>query len=437
MRSRLAAASLALAVATGLLTVPLTAAPASAAPARCAAYGDVARETSAGGVLAGRTPLLVASYNIVGYNASVGAVPRWESRADRVVGMILRCSPDVIGLQEASEAWMPRRPVGSRNHAQYEHLVDLMNERTAGAPYRVTNTNRKHCPTTGPNPPVWNGTWKGEPAPWRTCTTSVSASSSDNRTVYDSRVLTVVRQGVRRLSSATSNPRTLDWTVFRVNATGREFVFANTHLDARYRGKAITTTTSNSFRRKQAGQILSTMNQVRALRGGKLAAVLVGDLNSTGRNRSTTAVDDFTRAGLVDLLGTDRRKYKSKTAKWRGSCKSVGVTSSLANTRYWRVPLHVNRRINVAYHSSNAGGSKGRPGSAKNTCMYRDKALKRPRGSTPQAYFRHQGTRIDYILASGFRGRGWETVVDANLRKARYRVTPPSDHNMVAATLAF
>lgn len=436
MRSRLAAASLALAVATGLLTVPLTAAPASAAPARCAAYGDVVRETSPGGVLAGRTPLLVGSYNVAGYNASRGTMKPWESRADRVVAKIMHCAPDVIGLQEASEAWMQRRPAGARNHAQYEHVVDLMNARTPGAPYRVTNTHRKQCPTTGPNPAVWNGTWKGQRAPWRACTTSPSRSSSDNRTIYDSRVLAVVRQGVRRLSSATSTPRTLDWTVFRVLATGREFVFANTHLDARYRGRATTTSTSNTFRRKQAGQVLSTMKQVRALRGGVLPAVLVGDLNSGGRTRSTTAADDFTRAGLVDLLGTDRRKYRSKSARWRGSCKSVGVTSSLVNTSNWRVPLHVKRRINVAYNSSNAVSGKG-PGSAKNTCMYKDKKLKRPRGATPAAYYRYQGTRIDYVLASGLRGRGWETVVDANLRKARYRVTPPSDHNMVAATLAF
>ena len=43
----------------------------------------------------------------------------------------------------------------------------------------------------------------------------------------------------------------------------------------------------------------------------------------------------------------------------RGSCKSVGVTSSLVNTRNWRVPLHVKRRINVAYNSSNAVSGKG------------------------------------------------------------------------------
>ncbi|GAA2088451.1 endonuclease/exonuclease/phosphatase family protein [Aeromicrobium tamlense] len=434
MRSPRAALALALAVAAGLLVAPLAAvAPASAPNARCAAYHDVVRETSAGGVLAGRTPLLAASYNIAGYNASAGTMPGWESRADRVVGMIMRCSPDVIGLQEASEAWMQRRPPGSRNHAQFEHVVDLMNARTPGAPYRVTNTYRKSCPTTGPNPAVWNGTWHGERAPWRTCTTSASASSSDNRTVYDSRVLEVVRHGSRPLSSATSTKRTLDWTIFRVRATGKQFLFANTHLDARYRGKAITTSASNSFRRKQAAQVLATVKQLRA---GSLPAVLVGDLNSNGRTRSTTAVDDFTRAGLVDLLGTDRRVYRSKSAKWRGSCKSVGVTSSLSATRFARVPLHVKRRINVSYNSSNAVAGKG-PGSAKNTCMYRDKKLKRPRGSTPAAYYKHQGTRIDYVLAAGIRARGWETVVDANLRTARYRATPPSDHHMVAATLAF
>jgi endonuclease/exonuclease/phosphatase family metal-dependent hydrolase len=436
MRLRAAAVSLALALATGLMVSPMTATPASAAGTRCAAHGDVVRETSAGGAFAGRTPLLVASYNIAGYNASAKSQPRWEYRADRVVGMIMRCSPDVIGLQEASEAWMQRRPAGARNYTQYEQVVDLMNARTAGSPYRVTNKNRRVCPTTRPNPAVWNGTWQGRAAPWRACTTSPGRSSSDNRTVYDSRVLSVVRQGVHRLSSATSTVRTLDWTVFQVKATGKTFVFGNTHLDATYRGQGVTTSAANAFRRKQAAQIVTGLRQARAFEGRTLPAVMVGDLNSSGRTRTTTGADVLTKSGLVDLLGTDRRKYRSRSAKWRGSCKSVGVTKSLY-TKNLRVPLHVKRRIHAYYTTSNARPGK-LAGTAPNPCMYRsEKRMKRTRGATPGAYYRYQGTRIDYILSSGFFGRGWETVVDPNLRRARYSKTPPSDHNMVAATVAF
>lgn len=434
MRGRLVAATVALAVGSALLVTPLTAAPATAAPARCAAYGDVVRETSAGGALAGRTPLLVGSYNIAGYNASKGSQPAWEKRAAKLVGMILRCSPDVIGLQEASEAWMQRRPAGARNYAQYENVVDLMNSRTQGSPYRVTNTNRKVCPTTGPNPAVWNGFWQGYEASWRTCTTAPSRSSSDNRTVYDSRVLSVVSHGAGRLSSATSMTRTVDWTIFEVRATGRRFVMANTHLDARYRNKAVNSATSDGFRRKQAAQLLSVLRKVRAHEGATLPAVVVGDLNSGGRNRARTAVDDMTKAGLIDVLGTDRKVYRGKRTKWRGSCKSVGSTSTLTPTGNLRVPLHLTRRIHAYYDTSNALQGKI-AGTATNSCMFRDKKFRKPRGTRATSYYKYQGTRIDYVLTSGFRARGWETVVDANLRRAKYASTPPSDHNMVAASL--
>lgn len=436
MRGHSAAAVTVLAVAAGLLVVPLASGPAAAAPARCAAYGDVVRETSAGRAFAGRTPLLVASYNIAGYNAAKSQ-PRWETRSSTLVSMILRCSPDVIGLQEASEAWMQRRPAGSRNYAQYEHVVDLMNMRTPGSPYRVTNVSREVCPTTGGNPAVWSGTWQGRSAPWRACVTSPALSSSDNRTVYDSRVLTVVNQGASRLSRAATNERTVDWTVFAVKKSGQRFVFANTHLDARYRGTSVGSSASNAFRRKQAAQALSVVRRVRLQQGVALPVVMVGDMNSSGRLRATTPVDDLARAGLVDLLGTDRRWYRSKRAKWRGSCRSLAVSTSLSRTTNPRVPLHLHRRLYAYYNSSNAVAGRI-AGSGVNTCMFRNAKLKRTRGATAAKYYRQQGTRIDYILASSpLLGRGWQTVVDADLRRARYRSTPPSDHNMIAATLLF
>lgn len=435
MRARLAALVTAVAVAAGLMTAPLVTSSAVAAPTRCAAHADVVRETSAGGAFQGRTPVLAASYNIAGYN-SARTMPYWERRADRLVSMIMRCSPDVIGLQEASEAWMQRRPAGSRNHAQYEHVVDLMNSRVRGAPYRVTNTNRQVCPTTGGNPAVWNGTWQGRPAPWRTCTTSPRLSSSDNRTIYDSRTLVVERQGSRPLASATATRRTLDWTIFRIRATGQRFVFANTHLEARYRGKAVGSKASNTFRRKQVKQITAALRQLRTFRGATLPIVAVGDMNTTGRMRMRTPLDDLTTFGLVDALGTDRRVYRSKRKSWRGSCRSRGVTSSLTATAYSRVPLHLDRRIHAYYNTSNSVAGR-RPGTGPNHCMYRS-GTTRSRGATAKAHYRNQGIRIDYVLASAsVRARGWETVVDADLRRARYRSMPPSDHNMVATTLAF
>ncbi|WP_313409004.1 endonuclease/exonuclease/phosphatase family protein [Aeromicrobium sp.] len=435
MRARLATVVTAIAVAVGFLTAPSFTSGAAAVPSRCAAHADVVRETSPGGAFQGRTPVLAASYNIAGYN-SAKTMPRWESRADRVVSMIMRCSPDVIGLQEASEAWMQRRPAGSRNYAQYEHVVDLMNAQVQGSPYRVTNTYRKVCPTTGPNPAVWNGTWQGRQAPWRACRTSPRSSSSDNRTVYDSRTLVVERQGSRLLARATATRRTLDWTIFRIRATGQRFVFANTHLEARYRGRAVGSKASNAFRRKQVRQMTALLRQLRSYRGATLPVVAVGDMNTTGRMRMRTPVDDLTRAGLVDVLGTDRRVYRSKRAKWRGSCRSRGVTSSLVATAYSRVPLHLKRRIHAYYNTSNSIAGR-KPGTGPNQCMYRP-GTKRSRGATARAHYRYQGIRIDYVLASAsIRARGWETVVDANLRRARYRSMPPSDHNMVAATLAF
>ena len=308
-----------------------------------------------------------------------------------------------------------------------------MNARTAGSPYRVTNTYRENCTRTGRNPAVWDD----RAAPWRACTTSPRLSSSDNRTVYDSRVLEVVSAGVRHLSSATANQRTLDWTIFRIRATGQRFVFANTHLESRYRGRAVGSSASNTFRRKEARQIIAALRQIRVHGGATLPIVQVGDMNSTGRLRARTPVDDLTSFGLVDVLGTDRRVYRSKRSTWRGSCRSVGVTSSLGATGNVRVPLHVKRRIHAYYNTSN-GPAGQKAGTGVNQCMLREGARKRPRGTKPTSYYRYQGIRIDYILASAsIRARGWETVVDADLRRARYRSTPPSDHNMIATTLAF
>lgn len=70
--------------------------------------------------------------------------------------------------------------------------------------------------------------------------------------------------------------------------------------------------------------VRSTLASARQFQGQNLPAVLVGDLNSTGRYRGTTAVDDLTRAGYIDLLGTDRRKTRTKRSFYRGSCRSVG-----------------------------------------------------------------------------------------------------------------
>ena len=178
------------------------------------------------------------------------------------------------------------------------------------------------------------------------------------------------------------------------------------------------------------------MRQLRSFDGATLPVVAVGDLNSTGRMRMRTPVDDMTSAGLVDVLGTDRRAYRSKRERWRGSCRSRGVTSSLVATSYSRVPLHLKRRIHAYYNSSNNLAGRA-PGTGPNHCMYRP-GTKKSRGATARAHYRHQGIRIDYVLASAsVRARGWETVVDADLRRARYRSMPPSDHNMVATTLAF
>lgn len=425
MRWRVAA--LGLSLVAGLLGVVAAAVPAEAAESRCAAYDEVRRETAPGGAFAGLAPVLVASYNIGGYNAGGNLAP-WDSRAGRIVEMIQRCHPDVIGLQEASEAWMQRRPFGQRNYAQFEHVVDLMNDTVDGSPYRVTNAYRESCPTIGRNPAVWNGTWRGQRAPWRACATNAGLSASDNRIVYDTRTLTFIDQGVTRLASATSNQRTLAWAIFEVRESGRRFVFANTHLEAKYRGRAVGSSASNAFRRREARTVMASLSQVRQ----GLPVVLVGDLNSHGRYRGRTAVDDLTRAGYTDVLGTDRRLSKSR--RYRGSCHSVGVTRSLTAPNRL-VPLDPLRRVNVAYNSSSRADG-GKIGRGKNICMFRTSTSRRTR--PPATYYRYQGVRIDYILATApVFARGWETVVDANLRRARYLRTPPSDHNMVAATLAF
>lgn len=427
--ARWGATAVALALATALLSsVGVSAPAAGATPTTCAARHLVAKETAPGGRFAGRTPLVVASYNITGYYVS-NKIPRWETRSGRIVEMILRCSPQVIGLQEASAAWMSRHlPPGQRNYTQYEQVVDLMNARTTGAPWRVTNMYRDNCRTEGNNLPRWNG--RG----WRTCVADAARSSGDNRTVYDSRVLTLISDGVRHLPSG-AGVNALGWSIFEVKATGKRFVFANAHLDA-WTGGPSGSAGANAFRRKQTAGILATLRSVRAHQGSVLPVVQVGDLNSTGRARFRTAVDDLTAAGYTDLLGTDRRITKTRRSSHRGSCRSVGGTTNLQAMNR-RVPIHVGRRLYSYYNTLNAGRNRA-AGTGVNVCMYKNSRLKRTRGARPQAYYRFVGVQLDYILATApFYARGWETVIDPNLKRARYGRTPPSDHNLIAATLAF
>ncbi len=288
------------------------------------------------------SPLRVATYNIRSVRKQ-GKGKAWKVRRKLLANAIKAENLAVLGLQEA-EHW---KVAGGAT--QYQDVVNLL-----GGDWRIVKT----------------------------------ADTDGTRIAYDAAQVTVVRSGVRELASNHKPDRWVVWTVFKQNATGRQFLFANTHLIA---GPVVSSTTNCSgkasklykLRKKEAGQVAAT---VKAKAGG-LPSVLVGDMNAHKFHCPTNAPYRVYKAsGLVDPLdNTDRQKGTGNPT----------------------VPI----RINTQFDSSN---------------HYK---------SAPKSHPWPLGTHIDYVWVSkSVTTLEYEMVVKIN-SSGKFIGPPPSDHNMVRATI--
>lgn len=220
---------------------------------------------------------------------------------------------------------------------------------------------------------------------WRAVAT---ADSAGTRIVYNADKVKLVQAGRRQLTSDNKPKRYVVWSVFEQRSTGRKFLFANTHLIA---GPVVSSATScsgkhpkrYSLRRKEAAQVVST---IRA-KAGSLPVVLVGDMNAHKFHCPNNGpYREFTSAGLVDPLGnTDRHKGTGRSS----------------------VPI----RIRTEYDTSNHYAS------------------------APKRHPWPLGTHIDYIwLSRSISSLEYEIVVNINA-SGRFVGPPPSDHNMVRASI--
>jgi len=236
---------------------------------------------------ASQSPLRVASFNVRSYNTST-LMPgelRWEQRRDTVIAQIKAQAPDVLGAQEASQAWLRDQTTGALiNKSQFEDLVERL-----GSPYRVSDPDRNNCEksTTPTN-----------------CVYQDQGASKGTKIIYNATRLTMTASGSKLLGKDPSGmERYLAWAIFRQNSTGKSFFFADTHLtpDSDLDG----TLTLYDIR---VQQMRTALAEVRAKNTAKLPVVFVGDLNSTKwRAPSNAPYDLAVSYGLVDPLGNAYR----------------------------------------------------------------------------------------------------------------------------------
>lgn len=309
-------------------------------------------------------PLTVASFNVKCANCFSGLANEgtWYRRRDAVVATIREQAPDVLGLQEAAQSWLKDSSGDPIDLAQFEDLIKRL-----GSPYKLANTKRNNCVKhTTPS----------------SCVYADQGASKGTKIVFNSTKVTLLAQGSKQLSfiDAADNQRFVAWAIFRHLASGKEFFFADTHLE--HHDDASGSTAYLELRRKQASEVMAT---IKAKNTDRLPVILVGDLNAHKWTvPSNGPYDVVVAAGLVDPLGNT----------YRSTYTAPGAT--------------VEARVRTNFATYN--GFK--------------------RLAPKSAYI--NGTHLDYIFTSPMRVSEWENVVDID-DSGNFLGVIPSDHNLLQA----
>ncbi len=306
-------------------------------------------------VTPGPATVTVASYNVGSKSDTKGGT--WATRRSAVVSTILSQRPDVIGLQEASQG-----KLGGKDLSQAEDLVNRL-----GKPYALANTARYNC---------------ANPTSPHKCAAQYQGAANSQKIAYNAQTLTLLQQGSKKTSSSKTKmteQRYVEWAIFRHKETGKQFFFANVHLDPGKTSKVV------AMQKKQLQQILDVIN---AKNPTQLPTYVVGDFNShKWIDPANAPYDLMVRAGYVDPLGNTHKSTK----------EAPGAI--------------VEKRINTEYSSIN---SWQRVAPKKSEWV--------------------NGIYIDYIWTSkGIEVPEWETVVKVD-KSGKFIGQIPSDHNMLRAT---
>ena len=308
----------------------------------------------------------VASFNIFGVNNDANASGdrrTWRERRPVVAKQILDRGLDVVGLQEANQSTIyPGVDYGS---TQYADLKGALN--ATGAHYAITNETSYNCQKATSS---------------TSCVPVYRGASNGTRILYNTDTLDMVAQGSMRYAHQTAGKqdRYLAWGVFRLKATGGEFLFTDTHLDSY----------TPSVRVAQWNELIARIGQ---LRNGR-PVVAVGDFNTS--KYSTWAEDMLPRmksAGYGDVLN---QQYANNNA----------------------VSPRAQVRINAWVNSFNDF--------RRNVADF----------GYDEARTTKLGNSIDWVFASNeLAVKEWETVIDFDPATLRVDGVIPSDHNMVRATV--
>lgn len=332
---------------------------------RLSAYsGTVTATTRAADVAAKDAGLRVGSYNVrcASCTSDRPYERPWSKRRNDVAAAIKAQRLDVLGLQEASQGWLKD---GSGQKVDLSQFEDLRN--ALGGTWRLANANRNNCVrSSSPNK----------------CRAKDQGASQGTKIVYDSARVVLVRQGAKELPAASgSNARFVAWAVFRQRSTGKQFFFADTHLQ---NGDAY------DLRLKQAEALA---DEVQRRNVGNLPTLIVGDMNSHKNTRPSN--------GVYDVL-VDQRHYVDPLGNTWHSTDKAGRRAKTQT---------VEKRIGTWLSSWNDFEREAKGN--------RD---------------RLNGTYLDYIFTTRMRVTEWETVADV-LADGTFRTPPPSDHNLIRATV--
>ncbi len=313
----------------------------------------------------GPVDVRVGSYNLssVSLDKTSGEQRPWAQRRSAVVANVMSQDVDVLGLQEANQStyWKPRLVDGD---TQPLDLAIGLNK--AGGSYALTNPNNYNCqnPVTG---------YK--------CVRTDRGASGDNRILYNTKTIEVVRVGAFTYAAqlAGTTDDSMAWAVLRSRSTGSEFLFTDTHLEPR----------SGTVKQAQWYETLADIAKIK----GDLPVVSVGDYNTNKFTAMAATMFPAQKdAGIGDVLN---QQYRVNPAR--------GV----------RAEHLVDAWINSYNH------------------YYRD--VTAFSYSTARAKI---GNGIDQIFASNaLRVKEYQVVVPYNPSTLQVTGVLASDHNMVRATI--
>ena len=309
----------------------------------------------------------VGSFNIsnVTYDPKATGDHRvWKDRRATVASQILSQKLDVVGVQEANQSYTYSANMVSGGN-QFLDLRDGLNAK--GGNYELTNTNSYNCVKS-------TSTYK--------CVYADQGASGDNRIYYDTDTVRLVRSGSYQYAAQTAgkNLRFMTWGVFEMKATGKQFLFTDTHLDPY----------TISVRIDQFKELVA---QVKALKG-TLPVVAVGDYNtSKWSDYAGTVLPMMKNNGFGDVLNQVYRENPIRSPR------------AEATRRLW----------------VNSFNGWVRDGHQLGYADARTKA----------------GNNIDWIFATNsLRVKAWEVVVNMDATTLQLKGVIPSDHNLVRATLS-